>query len=169
MSDNPFLSKIMNAPVPQMVDPYQSMRSMMQAPTEKPNIMKFMHDYNNKTTYIYVEHIENKENTGWIISNSSDYSSRYNYSDADYEFYLNNYVDLSSVLEVNDDTQSADIAKEKEESKESDKRNIDSILENKLLLCVILAVIIFVVAIIIIVLVNKNKKNKVNKEETSKE
>lgn len=127
------------------------------------------YDFDNKTTYIYVEDTENKENTGWIISNSSDYSSRYNYSDADYEFYLNNYVDLSSVLEVNDDTQSTDIAKEKEESKESDKRNIDSILENKLLLCVILAVIIFVVAIIIIVLVNKNEKNKVNKEETSKE
>lgn len=64
MSDNPFLSKIMNAPVPQMVDPYQSMRSMMQAPTEKPNIMKFMHDYNDKTREQFNDH--------WFVRNDDD-------------------------------------------------------------------------------------------------
>ena len=64
MNDNPYLSKTMNAPVPQATDPYQNMRSMMQAPGEKPNIFKFMYDFNDKTREKFNDH--------WFERNDDD-------------------------------------------------------------------------------------------------
>lgn len=36
-----------NVPMPQNLNPYQSMQSMMMTPTQQPDIGKFMHDFNN--------------------------------------------------------------------------------------------------------------------------
>ena len=46
----------MTAPVPQMIDPYKNMGNMINQNQEKPDIAKFMHDYNDQTTEKFNEY-----------------------------------------------------------------------------------------------------------------
>lgn len=53
-----------NVPMPQNVNPYQNMESMMRAPTQRPDVGKFMHDFNDS-------HRE-KFNDRWFERNDDD-------------------------------------------------------------------------------------------------
>jgi len=64
MNINDYQINYMNIPMPQTVNPYQNMEQMMQAPTEKPDIGKFMHDFNDN-------HRE-KFNDYWFERNDDD-------------------------------------------------------------------------------------------------
>ena len=44
------------APVPQMIDPYKNMGNMINQNQEKPDIAKFMHDFNDQTTEKFNEY-----------------------------------------------------------------------------------------------------------------
>ena len=47
-TNDPNLHQYMQVPMPQNIDPYQSMNGMMIQSQEKPDINKFMHDFNDK-------------------------------------------------------------------------------------------------------------------------
>lgn len=64
MINGEYQTNYLNIPTPQNIDPYQNMNQMMQAPTQKPHIGKFMHDFNDK-------HRE-KFNEYWFKRNDDD-------------------------------------------------------------------------------------------------
>ena len=63
-TNDPNLHQYMQVPMPQNIDPYQSMNGMMIQSQEKPDINKFMHDFNDK-------HRE-KFNDYWFERNDDD-------------------------------------------------------------------------------------------------
>ena len=125
--------------------------------------------YKDGESLMYLEEIDNKESGGWVIDNTGEYSSINNNRGQEYEFYLSNYVDLSGVLDVRSDENTSDTDKSNRDEKSGEKRSIDKVLEDNLVLCIGIAVVVFVVAIILIIIINKKKKSKNNNSEKSEE
>ena len=59
-----YLSQVMNAPIPHQIDPYQNMSAVSAYATDKPDIGKFMHDFNDKHRQKFNDH--------WFERNDDD-------------------------------------------------------------------------------------------------